>query len=354
MPGDSAFEDVLLLLHFNGADGSRVYPDSSIYNQTVTGVGDVAISNAQSRFGGASCKFFPTTGDYLTTPLVLDYTQNLTIEMFCFTTSFQNNRTLISTRYQNSHGFSVRVQTNGRIRFWGYDGNSNTVIDLTSTTAMTTGTWFHVAIVKGGTAWGLYLNGALQATNNQTADIVDYPATKLAIGTYFSPSPTEIHYGYIDELRITKGVRYLGNFTPTSVEFLNYAGTVSGSLTETLSAINFNTHAHKVSDGTHVGSTTASGASYSLNTTTPEPVMVTMYPDFGTQWAPNTFYPANARVYPTDNAANPYYYVCTSNGTSSGTEPAWPTSGTVNDGSVTWTYVESMVQPITHGPITPG
>jgi len=353
MPGDTSFEDVSLLLHMNGANGSTSFPDSSIYNQTITPSGNVAINTAQSKFGGASAYFFPTSVDYLTTPLVLDYTQNLTIELFCNTVSFQNNRTLVATRYQNSHGFSMRIQTNGRIRFWGYDGTGSTVVDLTTTTAMTTGNWHHVAVVKGGTAWGLYLNGVLEVTSNQTANIVDYPGTKLAIGTYFAPAPTEIHYGYIDELRITKGVRYLGNFTPPTTEFLNYAGTVSGSLTESLTASNFKTHAHKVSDGTYVGSTIASGTSYSLDTTTLEPVMVTMYPDFGAKWAATTFYPLNSRIYPTDNAANPYYYICTSSGTSGGSEPAWPSVGTVSDGSVTWTYVESMVQPIIHGPITP-
>lgn len=64
-------------------------------------------------------------------------------------------------------------------------------------------------------------------------------------------------------------------------------------------------------------------------------------------WRPNTAYPVNSVVLPTTN--NGYYYrreVATGTGISSGTEPtAWPVSGTVTDGGVTWTTSGRVWQP---------
>lgn len=54
-------------------------------------------------------------------------------------------------------------------------------------------------------------------------------------------------------------------------------------------------------------------------------------------WVLNTAYSLNAKRVPT--VANGYYYTVTTAGTSSGTQPTWPTSvgTTVVDGTVTWT-----------------
>lgn len=54
-------------------------------------------------------------------------------------------------------------------------------------------------------------------------------------------------------------------------------------------------------------------------------------------WVHNRLYSANSRVLPTTK--NGYYFRTTSGGTSSGSEPTWPTTigNTVVDGTVTWT-----------------
>ena len=64
-------------------------------------------------------------------------------------------------------------------------------------------------------------------------------------------------------------------------------------------------------------------------------------------WSPSTTYATTNSslgtslptvILPTAVNRNGYRYICTTGGTSSTTEPAWPTSGTVTDGTVTWTY----------------
>ncbi len=52
------------------------------------------------------------------------------------------------------------------------------------------------------------------------------------------------------------------------------------------------------------------------------------------QWHKETGYSVDTMIIPfTDNG---HMYICTSDGTSGASEPAWPASGTVSDGTVTW------------------
>jgi type II secretory pathway pseudopilin PulG len=64
-------------------------------------------------------------------------------------------------------------------------------------------------------------------------------------------------------------------------------------------------------------------------------------PQGGSTWAANTAYAAGQLVRPTDTAANPYLFSASA-GTSGGTEPTWPTAGTVTNGTVTFTNVASL------------
>lgn len=57
------------------------------------------------------------------------------------------------------------------------------------------------------------------------------------------------------------------------------------------------------------------------------------------QWAASTAYALGAVVRPTPGSANAdSYYEATTAGTSGASQPAWPLGGTVNDGTVVWTW----------------
>jgi len=49
-------------------------------------------------------------------------------------------------------------------------------------------------------------------------------------------------------------------------------------------------------------------------------------------------YAVNSAILPTAGKKNWCQYICTVAGTSGSTEPTWPTTGTVSDGGITWTY----------------
>lgn len=57
-------------------------------------------------------------------------------------------------------------------------------------------------------------------------------------------------------------------------------------------------------------------------------------------WGANTAYSLNAVIYRTTTAGSYSWFRCTTAGTSGGSEPTWPTSGTVTDGSVVWTQLD--------------
>src|SRR5579859_3127460 len=54
-------------------------------------------------------------------------------------------------------------------------------------------------------------------------------------------------------------------------------------------------------------------------------------------WQPNSFVPANGVMRPTDPNQTGFVYKATASGTTGEVEPAWPVSGSVTDGSISWT-----------------
>ena len=75
--------------------------------------------------------------------------------------------------------------------------------------------WYHVAVVRNGNTFKLYINGISEATYTNSATIENSSTNTLALGSSVNTSAEEDFYGYIDDLRITKGIaRYTSNFTP--------------------------------------------------------------------------------------------------------------------------------------------
>jgi hypothetical protein len=213
--GDRNFSNVSLLLHGNGANGSTTIVDSSPTPKTVTAVGNAQISTAQSKFGGASIAF-DGTGDYLTVPNNADLnvgTGDFTVELWLYRIS-----ALLNTDALLSKG--------GSNIFIGIDASTSKIVVshyavavvFTSSAAISNGTWYHFALCRSGTAIKMYINGAEQAATTSSANFTS--TSVLAIGADILDTNGQRFNGYIDDLRITKGVaRYTANFTPPVAPF---------------------------------------------------------------------------------------------------------------------------------------
>lgn len=263
MAGDADYGNVVLLLH-----GDSTFADTSPTPKTVTAVNAV-ISSAQSRFGGASM-YFDGTGDYLTIPDSADWdfgTADFTIEKWVWFTSHTTVMALASNYLNSGTGWSLqrRSDTN-TIRF----GNGDTALLDVSWTP-TDGQWYHLAVSRSGTSLRAFVDGAQVGSTATNSTNITGSTSLLSIGALYSGSYVQPFSGYIDDLRITKGVaRYTSNFSGSlpSAAFLDYAGQVSGIVRDSTNALCARTvRAYNRSTGALVASTTSNGTTgaYTLN-----------------------------------------------------------------------------------------
>ena len=112
-----------------------------------------------------------------------------------------------------STGLEISVTSGNNIRA------SFTATTLTGATALTPNAWYHVALVRSGSATGnikIYLNGALEATS-ATAITTDFNQTNNLVIGDVRATGTPFN-GLISNVRITEGIAvYTGTFTvPTA------------------------------------------------------------------------------------------------------------------------------------------
>lgn len=236
---DGLITKVTTLLHFNGTNGSTVKTDSSFYANTVvddSAGADSVISTAQSKFGGASLYMDGTTSLIIDNPAInIGATEDHSLEFwfYPFTTTpgvtglcslRGNDTTTPSINLWASVGtlgdVIITLQVCGplisRIYQQTFAGQSNLWPDGNA--------WNHVAYSRIGTTYYLFVNG------NRVGSILNsYPVSvgrilRVGIAAKMQPdtSPTEPYLapnlsparGYMDDLRITKGVaRYLPNLS---------------------------------------------------------------------------------------------------------------------------------------------
>lgn len=201
---------VSLLLHGDGTNGSTTITDSSPTPKTVTAFGNAQISTAQSKFGGSSIAF-DGTGDYLTLPtdnnLVL--TSDFTIEFWIYPNSVSGSGHLIATQ---SVDFTIQFSNAASDQLMVYDGNSNVI----SSVALST--WSHIAIVRQSGSLQGYINGIAKGSAWNNISQTRFTLSSAFIGSRWTGGNS--YNGYIDDLRITKGVaRYTANFTPPTAPF---------------------------------------------------------------------------------------------------------------------------------------
>jgi hypothetical protein len=210
VPVDPVFNNVSLLLHGNGTNGSTTITDNSPSPKTVTAVGNAQISTAQSKFGGASIAF-DGTGDYLSIADNSSFdlgTGDFTIETWAYIAE-TGDYTLYS---HSASGGPMLLSFAGTFRFRRF-----AVADVVVASALpSTNTWVHIAASRNGTATKLFFNGV--QTGSTATDTADYTvAASVFIG---SDAGGADFNGYIDDFRITKGVaRYTANFTPPAAPF---------------------------------------------------------------------------------------------------------------------------------------
>ena len=219
--GDIYYPSCSILLHFSGSNNSTTFLDNGPNNFTISANGDAKITSSISKFGSGS-GFFDGTGDYLsvTNNTVFAFgTGNFTVEAWIYRTGGSGNQPIcqsdaIGGSTNDKWWFAV---TSTGLFFGTHDAGG---FSVTTTTTFNTNTWYHVAVTRNSGTMYLFINGVSTAfTTSGTPSGYSLSQNGLSIGGMSTPS---YWTGYIDELRITKGIaRYTGSFTTQSVEFPN-------------------------------------------------------------------------------------------------------------------------------------
>jgi hypothetical protein len=241
---DPYFPYVPLLLDTTGTDGQQnnTFLDSSTNNFSITRGGAATQGSVTPYWpNGYWSNYFSGTPDYLTTsntaPLQFG-TTDFTIEAWVNISDLSNNRFITiqeknAVQSNSDLGVLLAVLSTGAVYFGWCSGATQS--NITSSTALIkTGAWNHIAAVRIGSAFALYINGVSRGTATSSVSINSALFTN--VGRYSTEGATTSMIGYISSLRIVKGVGvYTGAFTPptTPLSSTQSSGTNISAITGT-------------------------------------------------------------------------------------------------------------------------
>jgi hypothetical protein len=215
---DPHWNNVVLYLKGDGADGSTNIIDSSNSNKTIIRNGNPTISTTQSKYGGSSISNIPASSSLLVeTSSDFDFTgTDYTIELWCYPTGLSSYQCIFTNTTQANNGMILYTSGLNNLRLW----IANQVVELASISG--NNQWYHIALVgqNSTNAHKIYVNGILKLTNTKIMNAGT--STPFYVGR--TPLTTLYRFpAYIDSLRVTKGVaRYTANFNPETDTYLAY------------------------------------------------------------------------------------------------------------------------------------
>ena len=172
---------------------------------------------------------FDGNGDFLSavaSPSFAFSTGDFTVEAWVYPTAYPNTyHTISATRgiIGTANGWSWNVQNNGTMIVY----SNGFTYQGTVTGAVPLNAWTHVAFVRSSGNIQIYAGGSANKTGS-IANLANFTIESLWVGTTGgiatgSGSGGDPFTGYINDLRITKGVaRYTANFTPPTAPFPNF------------------------------------------------------------------------------------------------------------------------------------
>lgn len=231
VPADASYSQVTTLCRFYGVNGGISFPDDK---GNIWGVlGNAQLSTAKALHGPTSM-YFDGAGDRILNSKggIANFgTGDFTVELFLFLVNGGHgsswSRIMETKNYPNSGGWGMVCAGSTApsvLRF--DDSNGTSFIDTGS--AVSDNVWHHIAATRSSGTLRMFVDGLLKGS---VANSVNFTAADLSIGGNIVNG--ESFMGYIDSVRITKGVaRYTGNFTPPSSGFLRGEGIPERALGE--------------------------------------------------------------------------------------------------------------------------
>lgn len=218
------------------ATGTPIYTEGIIHNKAIRFNSGDGFTHLQSKdvISGLN---FGTSTDF-----TIEFWFKLNARNNDFMTILCNNYTSYSSatdlRFVMFYGDNaLPVTSRGKIGLGGRNiGNNNLIVSSTSTIA--TNAWTHCAITRNKNVFTLYLNGKAESIYTGSVSF-DFSLYGTVIGrNRWDSGSNGLFMGDLDQLRISKGCLYTGNFTPSGEAYTyNSETVVSKKITVELEAV---------------------------------------------------------------------------------------------------------------------
>lgn len=211
----------VLLLPFDGTNGSTSIIDGSSSPHAISVFGNAALSTAQSKFGSSASLYLDGSGDYISAVTGTDFafgTGDYTVEGWVYPTTVAGLQIIYDSRagtVGSATGMSLAISA-GTLRC------DTSVANVLTGGTLVANTWYHVALVRSSGTTRLCLNGAQVASTATTITLSD---GVMKIGQYGSAS---YFTGYIDDFRIDKGTARYTSFPFSTPGAIFPSGAVTG------------------------------------------------------------------------------------------------------------------------------
>jgi len=205
--------------------------DSSSSPHTVATFGNVSFSPALKKVGNSSIYFDGTSsyGSYISVADNTDfeYSGDFTIETWVRVTTKAAHQCLFAKGTDADWpvlAYQAYIQqSTGRIFLQvSNNGSATGNVTITTTSDLSDGLWHHVAVVRNGNVWNVYIDGTSEATATQALTILN-ENNPFSFGSQYTGN----YYlnGYMDEIRVSNSARYTANFTPSTTAFTSDSNT---------------------------------------------------------------------------------------------------------------------------------
>ena len=198
---DPYINSVTLLL-----DGESLV-DKSVNLRTFTAAGSAAVSTANKKFGNSSIYCTGSGGSRIyNSSFNSSFSGDFTIEFWAYHNSFSTANNLILIGNETTGRHALYITSAGKVNIDLYATGSAAAFSTT----ISTGAWYHYALVRSGTTVKLFVNGVVDAT---TATISGTFGNSGGVYIGADSGGANSSNAYFDDIRITAGVaRYSSNF----------------------------------------------------------------------------------------------------------------------------------------------
>lgn len=218
---DDYFADVVLLLHFEGANNGTTFTDVKGHSFTPV----VAVTKTDSPLVGGASGYFNGTNAYIQTPSTSDL--NLGSDDFCIeitvnlpsVTAVQKLFGIWSDTSGGGFSYSFYSSLNGRIDFLWSTTGSNVFSVTTPNNVLTANTKQRIAIFRKLNVLYIAVEGVIVYSGAFTDTFYAVDSSRyFEVGRDGAGNAYYVN-GLIDELRLTKNARYTGAYTPSDNQF---------------------------------------------------------------------------------------------------------------------------------------